>query len=265
MTPTTKKQTSLLAERTTLRTIIISIVLVVVGAGSLLMSTRFGQCNPLIAVFQDLGGLLMVSGAVSALWELAAKRSFLDEIRAKAQMTEELRDAGIIAYESDFRLLDWHELLDKASCLDIFFTYSRTWRNQYNRELLEMARRRTTRMRVILPDPEDEMTVKSLAHRFGMSETELVERINEAKAYFSGFGRMHPAEVEVWFYPRPPLFSFYLIDDRAVLALYHHREERLYVPAFVARGGGELYSYLRDEFEAMIDENKGLARKATTP
>jgi hypothetical protein len=264
MTPTPKKQTSLLAERTTLRTIIISIVLVVVGAGSLLLSTRFEQCNPLIAVFQDMGGLLMVSGAVSALWELVAKRSFLDEIWAKAQITEELRDAGIIAYESDFRLLDWHDLLNNALCLDIFFTYSRTWRNQYNRELVHIARNRAGRVRVILPDPEDEMTVKSLAHRFGMSEAELVGRINEALTYFRSLGK-YSAQVDIWFYPRPPLFSFYLIDDRAVLALYHHREERLYVPAFVARGGGELYSYLRDEFEAMIDENKGLARKATAP
>jgi hypothetical protein len=201
---------------------------------------------------------------VTLLWELFGKRAFVDEVLAKAQISRAITFAGIIKITDSFHYdIDWKALFQSVNKLDIFFAYGRTWRHTHIQELQELAKREGARVRVVLPDPEDEHTVFELARRFGYSSEELRKLIEEATEDFrclrswgiEGKG----ARIEIWYLPATPQFSFYRFDRIAILALYPHRRERAPVPTIVCEMGGTLYDFICKEFEAMIRPD-GLAR-----
>lgn len=122
------------------------------------------------------------------------------------------------------------------------------------------ALRRSARIRVVLPDPEDEQTVLELAHRFNYESEDLVRYIREAVAFFDELRALSSdTDVQVWFLPAAHQFSFYIFGPTAVVALYSHRRQRVPVPTLVCEEGGWLYDYVAKEFDAMIGAD-GLAR-----
>ena len=258
---------SLLIERTNLRAVLLSIVTLLCGVILLFISNSkrlWGGLEAIQAVIRDSGSLLVASVAVVILWELVGKRAFLDELLGKVQIAEEVRRAGIIGY-GDFRHMEWISLFQSVSNLDIFFVYGRTWRNTYAGQLLSLAERKGARIRVVLPDPEDATTVAELARRFECTTTELSNRILESANFFLDIhdkSKAKGANVEVWFLPAAPQYSFYTFDRIAILAMYTHIHERTAVPTFVVEEGGQVYGYIQKEFDSMVRENKGLARPA---
>jgi hypothetical protein len=218
-------------------------------------------------VIQNVGALLLVVVAISILWELWGKRAFLDEVLAKAQVSKEITFAGIIKITDSFHQdIDWQSYFRNVNKLDIFFAYGRTWRNSHIQELREVAAREDTRIRVVLPDPSDEHTVHELSRRFGSEPEQLKLQIREAEEYFKNLrptAGARGAQIDIWFLPAAPIFTFYRFDQIAILALYSHRRERAPIPTFICEMGGTLYGYIRKEFDAMISQD-GLARLITS-
>ncbi|MBU7046558.1 MAG: hypothetical protein HXS54_08985 [Theionarchaea archaeon] len=256
---------TLLKERVNLRTVFIAAIAAGLGVLLLYISAHEdwweGQETWRI-VIQNMGSLLFVTVAITIMWELWGKRAFLDEILAKVQVSRDMTSAGIIQVAKSFHHdIEWKDYFHTVKELDIFFAYARTWRNTYISELREVATREGTRIRVLLPDPEDAQTVHELARRFNYTDEEVQGRIREAEAYFR---KLYPSEssqgakIEIWFFPAAPVFSFYRFDTIVVLTLLSHRRDLVEVPAFVCEEGGTLYEYILQEFNFMI----GLARPA---
>ena len=261
---------SLLTERTTLRTVLVALGVVIVGVALLYLSALKGLWTgreSVQSVVRDIGGLLVATVAVTLLWELYGKRVFLDELLAKARLAEEVRSAGIVGFTGFYsRNLDWESLFRTVKKLDIFFAYGRTWRNLYAEQLAAVAAKKDARIRVVLPDPENEITVAELAWRFNYTSEELIDRIREAEEYFRSLRSENAstgAKIDIWFLPASPLFTSYRFDRTVVLALYTHRRERIWVPTFILESGGTLYDFIRTEFDAIIREDGGLARLVT--
>lgn len=255
----------LFSERVNLRTVIIAIGVALFGLLLLYLSADnsiWTDREIWQTVIRDLGGLLLVTVALTLSWEIMGKRAFMDEVLAKAQISKEIKYAGIIRISDSFHHdIEWKSYLRSVNKLDIFFAYGQTWRNTYYQELRDVASREDARIRVVLPDPDDELTIIELSRRFNYTTETLIELIKEAKEFFR---RLRPvggkgAQIYVWYLPAAPTFSFYRIDKKAILALYTHRKERAPVPTFVCEMGGTLYDYIRKEFDAMISDN-GLAR-----
>jgi hypothetical protein len=252
----------LIKERVNLRVLLSAIGIALIGLGFIYASLSWWQYYPIRqALAREAGALLLVSGVITILWDLLGKRALLDEVLAKAQLSRDIDEAGVSRITDSFQSekLDWASYFRATNNLDIFVSYARSWRNTYLEELRRLARKKNARIRVVLPDPEDEQTVLELSRRFDYRPERLVNLIEEAKEEFDRLRSPSDGKVEVWYLPVAQTFSFYVFDQIAVMALYTHRRERLPVPTLVCDKGGWMHEYVRKEFDAMVD-GTGLAR-----
>jgi len=260
----------LIKEKVNLQNFLVALVIAIIGIGVLYISARedwWKNYKVWQTVLQNVGSLLMVTVALSLLWELYGKRSFLDEVLSKAQISKEITFAGITKITDSFHHydIDWKTYFSTVNKLDIFFAYARTWRNTYTEELQKVAAREGARIQIVLPDPEDKQVIVELARRFNYTEDKMKRLIRETETYFRNLSKSagaNGAQIDIWFLPAAPLFSFYRFDRVGILALYTHRRELVSVPTFVCEMGGTLYDYIRKEFKAMISEG-GLAKCVT--
>lgn len=263
------KKIKFFIEQVNLRILILALFMAIIGFVLLYLSSfeEFWRGRETWqAVVKNMSGFLVITGIITLLWELWVKRSFLDEILAKVRVAEEIKLAGIVRITDAWhRDIDWESYFSNVKKLDIFFAYSHTWRSNYDKQLKEIVKRKDVRIRVVLPDPEDNQVTYELARRFNYTPEKIRDLIIEAKEYFIDLKRIAAndgTQINIWFLPATPQFAFYRFDRIAIFTLYSHSRERTPVPAFVCEMGGTLYDYIRKEFEAMITEG-GLAKRVT--
>ncbi|MBZ0136986.1 MAG: hypothetical protein K8I27_11495 [Planctomycetes bacterium] len=102
------------------------------------------------------GGLLAPSATLALLWELLAKRAFYNEILAKLDIRDEVRDSGLVGFDMNYlKTIDWTKELKHVHELDIFFVGGSTWRNSFVTELREIGKSKDKVVRICLPDPDN--------------------------------------------------------------------------------------------------------------
>jgi hypothetical protein len=241
---------------TALTLLIVGLFLLLIGlhlvGSSPNSSTGILSKNKFGLVLQDAGALLVGSSAVAVLWELVVRRAFVDEILDRTGTATSIAKAGITACTFDFHHdVPWKELLDEGLRLDAFFAWAEFWRESHGEQIRTLARRRSSRIRVILPDPQDQATIDSLAQRFQSDPGTVTAKVQSALRYFLDL-KHDGGNVRVWTVSFPHTFSTYVIDETGVLALYSHRPVDVSIPAFVCRRGGTLYKYISDEIESIV-------------
>lgn len=206
------------------------------------------------AVLTELGGLLAVSAALTLLWELGAKREFLDEIWDKAGLANSVRESGFID-AVDFRKLDWKDYLKDVRRHDVFFAGGTTWRRSHDDFFEDLQKKRGAEVNVFLPDPDNEAVVAELMRRFeNYTEDGIRTRIGDAVRDFGGMRDRAKAQggaaVSVWFVPYAPAYTLYRFGDKFVFTPYRHRPygEEGTVPAFVF-GPGSMHDFFEREIE----------------
>lgn len=248
----------------TLQTGLAAAAVAALGVGLLYIGGRddlWAHHAGLQAFVNALGGALIVSVALSALWQLAGKRAFAREILETARTSTDVEAAGLTRVGS--RYLDdpdWEQLFRTVRKLDVFVAYARTWRNSNLARLQALAKRGDARIRLYLPDPHDPETVRVLAGRFNQNPDHLVTAINEARSAFEALRRSDGAQITVHYRQGDVLFSCYRFDGTAVITLYSHSRERISgVPTLVVTEGGSLYQYVRDELQAIDKQSRPAA------
>lgn len=256
---------SVLEERVTLRTLLIALLIAGVGLWLLYYSRDndwWKDSQGWQSFLQEVGSALLVTGLLTTVWDVYGKRAFLDEILAKAQISTEIKISGLVKVTENFNDISWKSYLQTVEKLDLLFVYARSWRQINVDSLRAVVARRGTRIRVMLPDPEDDITITSIARRFGWTNEKLLGLIRESEEFYAGLQDIAIANgsiVEVWFLPGVPQFTFYRFDRVIVFAFNSHRREMVPVSTFACEMGGTLYKFIREEFDAMIKTN-GLAR-----
>jgi hypothetical protein len=244
---------------TTLRTALVAAGVLLVGLALLLVSsTNRLDAHPAWQGFlSQLGGLLVASVAIAALWELVAKRAFAGEVFAIARVGTDVRNAALTrigtSYLDD---VDWESYFATVEKLDIFVAYAGTWRGTNYQRLRHVASQPTSRVRVFLPNPHDAVLVGRLAQRFAMTEDDVASRIRTARTEFAGLLQAQGGEVRVYYHSGDPLFSCYRFDRTAILTLYSHTRSRTNVPTIVCRDGGTLYDFVREELRAIEEQSR---------
>jgi hypothetical protein len=223
----------------------------ILGIGAMVGARGLEGAHQLTAdLLNEIGAALWISVALAVFWDLAGKRAFADEIIAKVGMSRSLAQAGVEKIIPSFQQLDWSPLFHEAQKLDLFVSYAASWRNYHILQLKELLSKPDAALRVLLPDPAIPELVSALAVRFEKTAAEMQKEINDAWDFFA---KTLPAgRAEIYFTCRVPLFSFYIFDTKAVLALYNHRLGRLPVPTFFCNDSGFLFSYLAAEFEGIL-------------
>ena len=237
---------------TTLGGILVSLLLTLAGSGLLLWGTALpNDLEFARELLKSIGSIVVSIGALSFMWELFTKRSFLEETLALANMTAELKNAGIERVSNRYLSeLQWGEMLKTSPTLDFFFAYARTWCNVNTVSLGEAARMKGRTVRVLLPDPNNPQVVSELARRFHSPGPDIEAAIKETRAFFERLGK-RPGEgsvVEVRYVAATPLISIYLFGDRAVFSLHSHQHKAGHVPTCVVKRDGSIYKYLEEEF-----------------
>lgn len=238
--------------------VVLALVFVIVGGVVLWVSglDTLKENAPLSGFLSQLGGLLLATGLITIAWDLFGRRAFADEILAKAKLSTDVVDSGLIRVTDQYLdEVEWADLFENVNKLDIVVAYANTWRNTH-RARLQAAARRGCRIRAFLPDYRDDETIKTLAGRFGMNEDALKAKIQEAVADFRTLPAPANAPVQIYLRCGDLVFSCYRFDSRAVLTLYSHsRERRTNVPTFVTKNGS-LFTYVYAELEAIEGQSQ---------
>src|SRR6266851_5727463 len=210
------------------------------------------------ALLDHFGSALVISVGLGAVWEFIGKRAFALEVLERARTSTDVVEVGLKRIGTDYRTLpDWPEMFRTVRHLDIFVAYASTWRNNNMAELRRVADRSGARIRVFLPDPENDRTVGMLAARFSITEEECRRRINEGADGFLSMRQPRGARIEVYYGAGDRLFTFYVFDDTAVITLYRHKPERSgVIPTFVVEAGGTWYDFLQDEIASVLGRSR---------
>lgn len=257
---------------TNLKAYIVSVVMFIVGVSFLIVSEKY-SFEPgdgwIKSVLSNFGALLIASVSIALLWELFSKRAFLDELLAKTGLAEEIRGVGMVGISlNPVKGADFPKLIRSAERLDMFVCYANTWRAIYEEDLRVLASKKGCRIRLIVPNPDNEEIMKDLANRFNAQQASVMKgRIEQAIkdyiALFSSVGNPN-LDFSVWIHDETPVTSFYRFDRFGVVTLYKHAKGRGNAPTLVVERGGELYNYIESEVDSMvkgIDPYKKLARK----
>lgn len=198
-------------------------------------------------------------------WEIAwtrladhATRPAPEESPVRQMLASGFDTAGLLRVGTNYLgELEWRQLFDEVTELDIVVAYGQTWRHLHARELAQVAARPTSRIRVILADPDDAPTVTVLADRFNATPDELRTRITATRRDYEAMRRPDGAQIEVYYRPGDRVFSFYRFDDIAVVGLYSHSRTRgAAVPVFVCAHPGELFAFVNDELASILNQSR---------
>src|SRR6266700_854092 len=254
----------LFAERVNRRVQLVSLFLVAVGIASVFLSdpVRTAGYHKWAAFLAEGGAALFIAGVLAVVWELAGKRAFTDEILSKENMARDLAEAGVEVVTNSFKdeRVRWDLLFKNACRLDIFISYGHTWRNTQLERIDKLLSDPSSRLRVVLPDPKDEVTMETLASRFDMLTKDVQDEIAGSQAFFEHRRKNAAGIVEIYFTRITPLFSFYRFNNKTVFALYNHRKGRLTVPTFVCDRDGFLFEYFSNEFEGIVGDTQRTRR-----
>ena len=250
-------------ERTTFRTIAFALVVFIVGAVLLWVSQLLASWPVWAAIVRDLGSLLVATVCLGVLWELAAKRSFLAEVLNATHLSSGIQTTGLIGVQSRwYDDVPWKAMLASADRVDIFLAYGVAWRGVMADELGKFAIRNGSFCRIILPDPADKAVIAAMASNFRRGEEEIIQRVTSAKKEFverlSAPGTK--ARFEVWYASRPPLYSFVIMGDSAVVTMYKHQSGQPEVIGFVVRRGGHFFEFLERELAAFVSPESEFAK-----
>jgi hypothetical protein len=254
-------------ERLTQRTVLVAAAFGLLGILLLWFTTILDDFVTLQVLVRELGGLFVVSGVITVLWDLFVKRALLDETLAKVGLSQDIEASGLRSIHASFQsdALVWDSHFTNSKTLDLFFISAHGWRSNQFEKIKRLLDNVDGKVRVVLPDAGDDHTVTELARRFGNTSREgkgeVKNRINKAYEYFENLEVDYPGKVSVWFLRAAPQLSFYIFEHTAVLALSSHRQGQISVPTLVGEKGGYLYNYLQSEFDAMVRVG-GLARPA---
>lgn len=232
-------------------------IIIALTGGILIICTAIPQVRSIYflpILLQSVGSALLILGLLSLIWDTKMKEIFMEEIWAKAKLSEDIKETGIINAYASFSKVDWENIFRSAKEIDLFFSYAYTWRSNHEQKLERVARE-GNRIRVILPDPEVDNNVQDLARRFGFDKDRVRDRIKDAKDFFQSKHQDDGAEIEIWFHDRTPLLSIYIFDDIGIFATFNHLQERKDVPTLVVQRGGTIYDFLEEEFDGIIRDH----------
>jgi hypothetical protein len=157
--------------------------------------------------------------------------------------------------------IDWPDFFADATSLTTLFAYAHWFWIVCRQHLETFVAKEGARLRVILPDPNDETVVAALEHHHAAG-SDVRKKIEAAIDGYQGLAQKHPGVVEIRLIPRLPSLAFFLFDDRVIYTLNSNRPGKQQVLALVARRHGSVYDYFAEEAEGIIEAYPALEAPA---
>lgn len=203
------------------------------------------------SILQALFSTVAAASFVNVLWEIIAKENFTQYLLGEVKISENLAQSGIDTVYVNFLDIQWEEEFKGNNSFTAAFIYAKTWRNDNDAILREFASKH--KMRIIVPDPELPDVVKTLDDRFSFKQGETYTRITDCIDYYvNQLGH----NIDVYLYRGTLQTSYYLFDNHAIMGFESHKEKKTIVPAIKAKKGGEIYTYIQQDINSLITDNR---------
>ncbi|NYF21842.1 hypothetical protein HDC36_003318 [Xanthomonas sp. JAI131] len=175
------------------------------------------------SLLPTLGWFILGTGVVNYLYELHGKQEIVRQIKALVNISDSMDESGIQKATLEIGDISWKALISTAKNIDLSVSYANTWRSNYVGQLKEFARNKSSRLRVLLPDPEDERLMIALGLRYNRSAEDVSKSVKEACQFFEDIFREINASkrCSVIFSSKESTYAYHRFDDVCVVTLYH--------------------------------------------
>lgn len=204
-------------------------------------------------IFTQLGVAMMITMGIGALWDFAGRRWLADELFEKMNLGLEIQQWGLKELSLNWNDQRWGQFFTNARNVDLVVSYARTWRNVSESGLELFLASEQNRLRVCLPDPEQEWLMVAMAKRFNRDPETLKGDVLEAAKYFAEMRDKGEAKVQLFFRAGEPLYGLYKTDSSAIVTLYPHKKGRSTKIPTIAVERGEFLEFLVSDFNEAID------------
>jgi hypothetical protein len=246
---------------TTYSTLLIAGAVAAVGVGLLALPafvSWFDNHTSTTALVASLGGLLFTTGGLAALWDLRGKRDLIDEVLAKVRVSTEVQASGITKVTMDWLDIPWEDWFNNAKEVDVFISYGSSWRKVHAEKLQDFASKKRNKLRIYLPDPEDEPTMRVLAQRYDYTVEKIKMNIHEMAEEVAKLSGPSSADIRIYYRAGDPTFTCYRFDDLILVTLYSHKRERGNIPSFVIEGGS-FHEFFTKDLQAIHKQSAAVS------
>lgn len=222
------------------------VALMVIAASWDWFATRDWQRS----LVNEIGGLLLVTGGLAILWDLRGKRDLLSEVLAKVRVSSEVQTAGITKLTMNWMDVPWDEYFKTAREIDVFISYGSSWRKLHWPKLEAFTSKKRNKLRVFLPDPKDDATMRVLAQRYDYTVEKIKANVIEMAEEMARLSGPDSADVRVYYRAGDPTYTCYRFDDTVLVTLYSHKRQRGSVPT-IAVGDGTFKEFFLADLRAI--------------
>ncbi len=198
-------------------------------------------------ILRDVGISFLVAGLIG-IFDVFLKQHLFAELDRRAKIDQTLVSSGVQGVYPEIASLDWKTLLKHTTHFDLIAFRTRTWRQNHREPLKAMLKRKNSRVRIFLPNPENQTLVADLANRFSMEPTEVTGSIFEAVKEFRA---MLPTgssggTLELFYFDRSLTYTLFAFDHDVIVTMYSYTKERFELPALHYRDGASKTRILKD-------------------
>jgi hypothetical protein len=128
-----------------------------------------------------LGAALLSVGLIGLVYEIWLRRSVVGEYLVASGLREDLYDT-VIREIQHFGSINWRRFFeDTRGDLEVGVGYARTWSHSHAEKAAAIVGARGDRIKISLLDPTDPDLISFYAMTYGITPTELLNRIGEVK------------------------------------------------------------------------------------
>lgn len=239
VSPMSGKQGSLTAKLVTYKTAGYGLAVVALGVLFLLWSNNPWPDDTKVwqTTVAQLGGLFVTTGGLGVLWDLRGKRDIMDEVLEKTRLSSDIGAAGLDRVTMNWLDVPWEDLFARANQIEVFISYGSSWRKIHWSKIQTFAKDSKHSLRLYLPDPEDDATMRILGQRYSYTPEKIIEHVRETAYEFAKLGSMSPADIRIYYRAGDPCYTSYRFDDQVLVTLYSHKRERGEVPTMLIKKG----------------------------
>ncbi|MBB5164947.1 hypothetical protein [Mycobacterium sp. AZCC_0083] len=253
-------ENSLLAALTTYKTALYAAGIVIAGFCLMWVSNIdwFEHHKPLQATANQVGGLFVTIGGLAVLWDLRAKRDFMREVLAEARIAADVSAAGVERVTMNWLDVPWEDLFKQCKHLSVFISYGSSWRKLHWPKIEEFAKDKNHSLKLFLPDPDDEPTMRVLAQRYDYTLQKIRREVLETTKEFAELAESCAADIRIYYRAGDPTYTCYYFGDKVLMTLYANRRRRGNVPTLLV-GQGTFSDFFREDLDAIENQSRSVA------
>src|ERR1035437_768797 len=141
-------------------------------------------------------------------------------------------------------------LIHQATVMVLVFIHSRRWRENHGQAIHDFLSRGRSLLTVYMPEPRDGMLHEMFKRNFDDGQF-IPGFMREADRYFANLKREYPRKVAIRFFSNYPTYSFYMIDNDIIFAMYPTTARRKPVPAFMASVHSRFGAFVLDDLKQL--------------